>query len=80
MIVDEPTLGLAPLVIAELLDLFVQLRNLGTTIVLVEEKVRDVLSIADDVAFIDRGTIAWSGPRDLLDDERLVAAYLGAGL
>jgi ABC-type branched-subunit amino acid transport system ATPase component len=80
VIVDEPTLGLAPLVIADLLDLFVHLRDMGTTIMLVEEKVRDVLSIADDVAFIERGVIAWSGPRDSLHDEQLVAAYLGAAL
>jgi ABC-type branched-subunit amino acid transport system ATPase component/branched-subunit amino acid ABC-type transport system permease component len=80
VIVDEPTLGLAPLVIADLLDLFVQLRDLGTTIMLVEEKVRDVLSIADDVAFIERGVIAWSGPRVSLHDEQVVAAYLGAAL
>ncbi len=80
VIVDEPTLGLAPLVIADLLALFVQLRDRGTTIMLVEEKVRDVLSIADDVAFIERGVIAWSGPRASLQDDQLVAAYLGAAL
>lgn len=80
LIADEPTLGLAPLVIAELLGLFQELRNRGTTILLVEEKVRDVLSIADEVAFIELGHIVWSGPRNDLDDERLVGAYLGTKL
>jgi ABC-type branched-subunit amino acid transport system ATPase component len=80
VIADEPTLGLAPLVIAELLELFQELRDLGTTILLVEEKVRDVLSIADQVAFIELGHIVWSGARDQLDDEQLVGAYLGAKL
>jgi len=80
LIADEPTLGLAPLVIAELLTLFQELRDRGTTILLVEEKVRDVLSIADNVAFIELGHIVWSGPREDLDDERLVSAYLGGKL
>ena len=80
LIVDEPTLGLAPLVIAEILDVFRQLRESGTAILLVEEKARDVLAVADQVAFIELGNIVWSGPREDLDDEQLVGAYLGARL
>ena len=78
--VDEPTLGLAPLVIGQLLDLFRELRDRGTTILLVEEKVRDVLGVADYAAFIELGHIVWEGPRSDVDDERLVQAYLGAQL
>lgn len=80
VVADEPTLGLAPLVVAQLLDLFCELRNLGTTILLVEEKVRDVLTVADRVAFIEIGRVIWQGDRADLDDERLVGAYLGTGL
>jgi len=80
VVVDEPTLGLAPLIISQLLELFGELRDRGTTILLVEEKVRDVLGVADHVAFIELGHIAWSGPRSDVDDERLVQAYLGAQL
>ena len=54
-----------------------QLRQMGTAILLVEEKVRDVLKIADRVAFLELGHVVWSGPRADIDDERLVAAYLG---
>ncbi len=78
LVVDEPTLGLAPIVIDGLVDLFRQLRDSGTSILLVEEKVRDVLSIADHVAFIELGHIVWSGPRSDVDNEQLIGAYLGA--
>ena len=77
VVADEPTLGLAPLVIAQVLEVFQELRQLGTAILLVEEKVRDVLKIADRVAFLELGHVVWSGPRADIDDERLVAAYLG---
>jgi ABC-type branched-subunit amino acid transport system ATPase component len=80
VIADEPTLGLAPMVIAQVLDVFRELRELGTTILLVEEKIRDVLQVADRVAFIELGRIVWSGERESLDDEQLVGAYLGAKL
>jgi ABC-type branched-subunit amino acid transport system ATPase component len=80
VVVDEPTLGLAPLVIGTLLELFQELRDRGTTILLVEEKVRDVLGIADYAAFIELGHIVWAGPRADVDDQRLVQAYLGAQL
>lgn len=78
LIADEPTLGLAPLVIDELMRVFVELRDDGVTLVLVEEKVRDVLDIADQVAFLELGNVVWSGSRHEVDDERLRAAYLGS--
>ena len=80
VVVDEPTLGLAPMVIERLIEIFKELREQGTAILLVEEKVRDLLQIADDVAFIELGRIAWSGPRSEVSNERLVGAYLGAEL
>jgi ABC-type branched-subunit amino acid transport system ATPase component/branched-subunit amino acid ABC-type transport system permease component len=80
VIVDEPTLGLAPLVVGQLLDLFREMRDLGTTILLVEEKIRDILTVADRVAFIELGHILWVGERTDLNDEQLVGAYLGASL
>jgi ABC-type branched-subunit amino acid transport system ATPase component len=80
VIADEPTLGLAPMVIAQVLDVFRELRDLGTTILLVEEKIRDVQQVADRAAFIELGRIVWSGERGSLDDEQLVGAYLGAKL
>jgi ABC-type branched-subunit amino acid transport system ATPase component len=78
VVADEPSLGLAPRVVAEVMHLFEELRDRGAAILLVEEKARDVLEIADEVAFLDLGHIVWSGPRREIDDERLVATYLGA--
>jgi ABC-type branched-subunit amino acid transport system ATPase component/branched-subunit amino acid ABC-type transport system permease component len=80
VIADEPTLGLAPLVVAQVLEIFCELRDLGTTILLVEEKIRDVLTVADRAAFIELGHIVWSGERENLNDEQLVGAYFGAKL
>lgn len=80
LVADEPTLGLAPLVIEDLMQVFTDLRDRGVTLLLVEEKVRDILDIADEVAFLELGHIIWSGPRSEVDDERLRAAYLGGSV
>ena len=77
-VVDEPTLGPGADRGRGARQLFRELRDRGTAILLVEEKVRDVLAIADHVAFIELGHIVWSGPRSDVDDERMVGAYLGA--
>ena len=77
LIADEPSLGLAPLVITELLGVFSRLRDDGVALLLVEEKARDVLNVADEVAFLELGHIGWTGPRAEVDDDRLAAAYLG---
>jgi ABC-type branched-subunit amino acid transport system ATPase component/branched-subunit amino acid ABC-type transport system permease component len=78
LIADEPSLGLAPLIVAQIMGLFGELRDRGVAILLVEEKARDVLAIADTVAFLELGRITWTGPRDEVDEDRLAAAYLGA--
>ena len=78
VVADEPTLGLAPLVVAEVMQVFEELRDRGTAILLVEEKARNVLEVAEQVAFLELGRIVWSGPRGDIDDERLVATYLGS--
>ena len=79
VVADEPTLGLAPLVVHEVMRVFEELRDRGTAILLVEEKARNVLEIAERVAFLELGHVVWSGPRNEIDDEQLVATYLGAG-
>ena len=60
------------------MGVFEELRDRGVAILLVEEKARDVLEIAERVAFLELGHIVWVGPRADIDDERLVATYLGA--
>jgi ABC-type branched-subunit amino acid transport system ATPase component/branched-subunit amino acid ABC-type transport system permease component len=80
VVVDEPTLGLAPLVVEQVLGIFVELCERGTAVLLIEEKARDVLTIADSVAFLELGRVVWNGARGDLDDDRLVGAYFGAAL
>jgi ABC-type branched-subunit amino acid transport system ATPase component/branched-subunit amino acid ABC-type transport system permease component len=77
LVADEPTLGLAPLVVSELMTVFSELRDRGVALLLVEEKT-GVLDIADRVAVFELGRIAWQGPRADVDQEQLTAAYLGA--
>ncbi|MGH9014791.1 MAG: ABC transporter permease subunit [Acidimicrobiia bacterium] len=76
-IADEPSLGLAPLATEEVFRALAQLRDLGSALLLVEEKAREVLDLADTVAFMELGRITWTGPRAEADADRLAAAYLG---
>jgi ABC-type branched-subunit amino acid transport system ATPase component len=78
LVADEPSLGLAPLIVEQIMRIFVELKERGSAILLVEEKARDVLAIADTVAFLSLGRITWAGPRHEVDDQRLAEAYLGA--
>jgi ABC-type branched-subunit amino acid transport system ATPase component len=77
LVADEPSLGLAPLIVEQILQIFVELRDRGVALVLVEEKARGVLDIADSVSFISLGHMLWSGSRGEVDEELLAQAYLG---
>ncbi|WP_418960015.1 ABC transporter permease subunit [Streptomyces tritici] len=77
LVADEPSLGLAPRVVEEVHRLLVELRDAGTALLLVEEKAAEVLGIADTVAYLVQGRVAWCGPRAEVDPERLTEAYLG---
>jgi branched-chain amino acid transport system ATP-binding protein len=75
---DEPSLGLAPLVTAEIMRLLARLRRDGTTVLLVEQNARAALKIADRAYVLDTGEVTLSGPAaDLLDNQAVKAAYLG---
>jgi branched-chain amino acid transport system ATP-binding protein len=75
---DEPSLGLAPLVTAEIMRLLARLRRDGTTVLLVEQNARAALRIADRAYVLETGEITLSGrAADLLDDQAVKAAYLG---
>jgi ABC-type branched-subunit amino acid transport system ATPase component/ABC-type branched-subunit amino acid transport system permease subunit len=77
LVADEPSLGLAPLVVEEIFRFVVELRDRGVALLLVEEKASEILTVADTVAFMSVGRVSWSGPRALVDEARLTAAYLG---
>jgi ABC-type branched-subunit amino acid transport system ATPase component/branched-subunit amino acid ABC-type transport system permease component len=77
LVADEPTLGLAPLIVAEIMNVFKELRDQGVTLLIVEERAKAVLDVADDVALLELGRIVWAGPRPELDADMLTAIYLG---
>lgn len=77
LLLDEPSEGLAPLIVREIGALVVRLRELGTTIVLAEQNSRFCLSVATSVAVIDKGSIVWRGSvEQFRADPALQARYL----
>ena len=78
LMLDEPTEGLAPRFVSLLFDLLARLRAAGLSILLVEQNVGHVLTIADRAYVLENGRIVLQGAgRDLLADARLKTAYLG---
>jgi len=78
LILDEPSLGLSPLMVEQMFDLIVKLHAEGLSILLVEQNVMQSLQIADRAYVLDNGKIAMSGPaQQLLNDPGLRTAYLG---
>jgi len=78
LLLDEPSLGLAPLVVIEIFSIIRNLHAAGTTILLVEQNARLALQNADRGYVLEAGNITFAGPAaDLLVDERVKQAYLG---
>ena len=78
LILDEPSLGLSPLLVEEMFGLISQLRSSGLAILLVEQNVGQSLDIADRAYVMENGQIRFSGtPADLLASDTLRQAYLG---
>ena len=80
LMLDEPSLGLAPLVVSEIFDLIVKLRGRGLAILLSEQNARLSLAIADRGYVIENGRVALSGSgQDLLHSKDVADRYLGVG-
>lgn len=78
LLLDEPSLGLAPKIIKLIFNLIQSIRQSGVSILLVEQNARSALSVADRAAVMDGGRIVLSGKaRALLDDPRVRETYLG---
>ena len=80
LVADEPSLGLAPRIVDEVMELLHELRDGGTAVLVVEERASHLLDVADRIALLELGRIAWCGPAADLDRERLAASYLQSGL
>lgn len=78
MILDEPSLGLAPIVVDQIYDVIKNLKAQGRTIVLVEESPKLALELADIVYLLEDGRFIWKGPpEDLADRQEMIEVYLG---
>ena len=79
LMLDEPSLGLAPLIVREIFRIIVQLRQQGTSILLIEQNARAALEVADHGYVLETGSIALEGPAaQLAGDPRVIETYLGA--
>jgi branched-chain amino acid transport system ATP-binding protein len=79
LMLDEPSLGLAPLVVREIFTIIERLREQGVSILLVEQNARAALQVADYGYVLETGEISMQGPAsELADDPRVIETYLGA--
>ena len=80
LLLDEPSLGLAPLIIEEIFKAFTKIREEGTTILIVEQNALQTLKIADYAYVLELGNISLEGPAsELISNKKLIDAYLGGG-
>jgi branched-chain amino acid transport system ATP-binding protein len=79
LMLDEPSLGLAPLIVAQIFEIVQQINKQGTTVLLVEQNARMALKISSRAYVVETGKITLTGKgSDLLNDPRVIESYLGA--
>ncbi|MHC1735455.1 MAG: ABC transporter ATP-binding protein [Erysipelotrichaceae bacterium] len=79
LLLDEPSLGLAPLIVRDILKIVTEIRDAGTTVIIVEQNAAQTLKIADYAYVLELGVIRTHGPaQELLHDPKLIEAYLGS--
>ena len=80
LMLDEPSLGLAPLIVREIFRVIADLKRTGVSILLIEQNARAALQVADYAYVLETGEIALEGPSDqLIDDPKVIESYLGLG-
>jgi len=80
LMLDEPSLGLAPLIVREVLQVVASLRQIGVSVLLVEQNARAALQVADRAYVLEMGAVALGGTAQaLLHDRRIIDTYLGIG-
>lgn len=78
LLLDEPSEGLAPLIVAEVGRTIARLKSEGQSIVLVEQNIKLAFSLADDVVILNTGRVAFAGPVGAVrDNEPLITQHLG---
>lgn len=79
LLLDEPSMGLAPLIVRQVMDIIREVNQQGTTVLLVEQNAKAALKIADRAYVLESGRVTLSGPAsELAEDPRVIEAYLGA--
>lgn len=79
LLLDEPSLGLAPLIIRDIMNIVREIKNEGTTVIIVEQNAAQTLKVADYAYVLELGTISTHGPAEILkNDPKLIEAYLGS--
>jgi branched-chain amino acid transport system ATP-binding protein len=80
LLLDEPSMGLAPRLVAQIFSIIAEINRRGTTVLLVEQNARQALQLAHRAYVLETGEVVKSAPAgDLLDDPEVRAAYLGGG-
>ena len=78
ILMDEPSMGLSPILVNEIFDIIQEVSKSGTTVLLVEQNAKKALSIADRAYVLETGKIVLDGKaEDLLNDDSIKKAYLG---
>ncbi|MBB5632967.1 branched-chain amino acid transport system ATP-binding protein [Cryobacterium mesophilum] len=79
LMLDEPSMGLAPLIVAQVMQVISDIRDQGTTVLLVEQNARAALKVTDRAYVIEEGATTLEGrAKDMIADPRIIDAYLGA--
>lgn len=79
LLLDEPSLGLAPLIVRDILKIVQDIKKDGVTVIIVEQNAAQTLKIADYAYVLELGTISMQGPAsELIHDPKLIQAYLGS--
>ncbi|GAA3370144.1 ABC transporter ATP-binding protein [Streptomyces sannanensis] len=80
LLLDEPSMGLAPLIVQQIFEIIQEINQQGTTVLLVEQNATQALGLANRGYVLETGSVAMSGDAaELLSDDRIRAAYLGEG-
>jgi branched-chain amino acid transport system ATP-binding protein len=80
VLLDEVSMGLAPKVVDEIFQALSHLASTGVALLLVEQYVTRALEMADQVVLLDRGEVAFTGPRDQLEQDAVLRGYLGVDI
>jgi branched-chain amino acid transport system ATP-binding protein len=78
LLLDEPSMGLAPIIVSDIFKIVTEIRESGTTVLIVEQNARQALKVADFGYVLETGKVTTSGNgKELMDDPKIIEAYLG---